>query len=69
MPPAGPFCANRRFQRGMRGTLGLQGLAFRRQGRCFADGVGEGQEVVGARLLGACGHGQPEHFPAARYGE
>jgi len=53
----------------MRPALGSRRLGLGRQGRGIAHGIGQGQQVVGARLLRGGGHGEAQDFPAARNGE
>lgn len=50
-------------------ALGRRLLGLGGQRRCVPDSVGQGQKVVRAGLLGRCGHGQPQDFPAAGNGE
>jgi hypothetical protein len=64
VPAAGAFCRSRRLQRGMGGALGRCCLDLWGQRCGFPDRVGQCQEVIGARLLRAGGHGQAKHFPA-----
>ena len=46
-----------------------RGLGLRRKGSGIADGIRQGQQVIGPRLLRGGGHGQAQHLPAARNGQ
>lgn len=69
MAPAGSLGSCRSFQCRVGATLGGRPLLRGRLGCRLADGVGQGEQVVGAWLLRCGGHGQTEYFPAPGNGQ
>jgi hypothetical protein len=53
----------------MRPALGSARLRLGGQRSGVPHSIGQGQEVIGARLLRGSGHGQAQDFPAPRDGE
>jgi hypothetical protein len=53
----------------MRPTFGGARLRLCRQRSGVPHSIGQGQQVIGARLLRGGGHGEPQDFPAPRHGK
>jgi hypothetical protein len=62
--PAGPFGAGWGLQCSM--GAALRRLLLRLDGQCphVPDRIGQGEQVIRARLVGCGRHGQPQHLPA-----